>query len=82
MFLNVMFGRVGMALVTLMLLCKNTVTTNNSGKEGVGEGGRDRHLWSESVQAGEMDQRVRALTPLPKVLSSNPRNHMVAHNHL
>jgi hypothetical protein len=31
--------------------------------------------------AGEMAQRVRALTALPKVLSSNPSNHMVAHNH-
>ena len=33
-------------------------------------------------RAGEMAQRVRALTALPKVLSSNPSNHMVAHNHL
>jgi hypothetical protein len=24
---------------------------------------------------------LRALTALPKVLSSNPSNHMVAHNH-
>ena len=31
-------------------------------------------------RAGEMAQRLRALTTLPKVLSSNP-NHMVAHNH-
>jgi hypothetical protein len=31
--------------------------------------------------AGEMAQWVRALTVLPKVLSSNPSNHMVAHNH-
>jgi hypothetical protein len=31
--------------------------------------------------AGEMAQRLRALTVLPKVLSSNPSNHMVAHNH-
>jgi hypothetical protein len=31
---------------------------------------------------GEMAQWVRALTALPKVLSSNPSNHMVAHNHL
>jgi hypothetical protein len=30
---------------------------------------------------GEMAQRVRALTAPPKVLSSNPSNHMVAHNH-
>jgi hypothetical protein len=28
-----------------------------------------------------MAQRVRALTALPKVLSSNPSNHMLAHNH-
>jgi hypothetical protein len=30
--------------------------------------------------AGEMAQQLRALTAPPKVLSSNPRNHMVAHN--
>jgi hypothetical protein len=29
-----------------------------------------------------MAQRLRALTALPKVLSSIPRKHMVAHNHL
>jgi hypothetical protein len=32
--------------------------------------------------AGEMAQWLRAQTALPKVLSSNPSNHMVAHNHL
>ena len=31
--------------------------------------------------AGKMAQWVRELTVLPKVLSSNPSNHMVAHNH-
>ena len=31
--------------------------------------------------AGEMAQRVKALTALPKILSSNPSNHMVAHSH-
>jgi hypothetical protein len=31
--------------------------------------------------AAEMAQRLRALTDLPKVLSTNPSNHMVAHNH-
>ena len=31
--------------------------------------------------AGEMAQRLRAPTALPKVLSSNPSNHMVTHNH-
>jgi hypothetical protein len=35
-----------------------------------------------SPGAGEMAQQLRALTALPKVLSSNPSNHMVAHNHL
>jgi hypothetical protein len=34
------------------------------------------------ARAGEMAQRLRALTALPKVLSSNPSNHIVAHNHL
>jgi hypothetical protein len=32
--------------------------------------------------SGEMAQKLRALTALPKVLSSNSSNHMVAHNHL
>jgi len=32
--------------------------------------------------AGEMVQWLRALTAHPEVLSSNPSNHMVAHNHL
>jgi hypothetical protein len=31
--------------------------------------------------AGKMAQWIRALTALGKVLSSNPSNHMVAHNH-
>jgi hypothetical protein len=39
-------------------------------------------LIKEKSGAGEMAQWVRALTALPKVLSSNPNNHMVAHNHL
>ena len=29
-----------------------------------------------------MAQQLRALAALPKVLSSNPSNHMVTHNHL
>jgi hypothetical protein len=32
-------------------------------------------------RAGEMAKQLRALTALPKVLSSIPSNHMVAHNH-
>ena len=34
------------------------------------------------IRAGEMAQRLRALTALPEVLSSIPSNHMVTHNHL
>jgi hypothetical protein len=30
----------------------------------------------------EMAQQLKTLTALPEVLSSIPRNHMVAHNHL
>jgi hypothetical protein len=36
----------------------------------------------EKKRAGEMVQWLRAPTTLPKVLSSNPSNHMVAHKHL
>ena len=35
----------------------------------------------QARRAGEMAQRLRALTALLKVLSSNPNNHLVAHNH-
>jgi len=35
----------------------------------------------EENRAGEMAQWLRALTALPGALSSNPSNHMVAHNH-
>jgi hypothetical protein len=31
--------------------------------------------------ADKMAQQVKALTALPKVLSSNPSNHMMTHNH-
>jgi hypothetical protein len=31
---------------------------------------------------GEMAQWLKALAALPQVLSSIPRNHIVAHNHL
>jgi hypothetical protein len=39
------------------------------------------HIKLELLGAGEMAQQLRALTVLPEVLSSNPNNHMVAHNH-
>jgi len=38
-------------------------------------------LFNLGYGAGEMAQRLRVLA-LPEVLSSNPSNHMVAHNHL
>jgi hypothetical protein len=38
-------------------------------------------LLKDMVRAGEVAQWVKALDALPKVLSSNPSNHMVAHNH-
>jgi hypothetical protein len=39
-------------------------------------------LETGGVRAGKMAQQLRALTALPKVLSSILSNHMVAHNHL
>jgi hypothetical protein len=41
-----------------------------------------KHNIRSQREAGEMAQQVKALTALPKVLSSNPSNHMVAHKHL
>ena len=35
----------------------------------------------KTIRAGEMAQRLRAVTALSKVPSSNPSNRMVAHNH-
>jgi hypothetical protein len=39
-----------------------------------------RRTWALKMRAGEMAKRLRTLTALPKVLSSIPSNHMVAHN--
>jgi hypothetical protein len=39
------------------------------------------HFARIHTRAGETAQWVRAATALPKVLSSNPSNHMVAHNY-
>jgi hypothetical protein len=39
-------------------------------------------LTKEHHRAREMAQQLRALTTLPEVLSSNPSNQMMAHNHL
>jgi hypothetical protein len=43
---------------------------------------KTKNKQTKQLGAGEMAQRLRALTALPEVLSSIPRNHMVAHNHL
>jgi hypothetical protein len=40
------------------------------------------HLKKQKQKTGEMAQQLRALTALPEILSSNPSNHMMAHNHL
>ena len=43
---------------------------------------RKRKPKKSHLRTGEMAQWLRSLTALPEVLSSNPSNHMVAHNHL
>ena len=43
---------------------------------------RNPVLKNKIMGAGEMAHWVRALSALQKVLSSNPTNHMVAHNYL
>jgi hypothetical protein len=42
------------------------------------------HTWliKNILRAGEVAQVLKALTALPKVLSSNPSNHTVGYNHL
>ena len=40
------------------------------------------HFKKYQIRAGEMAQWLRAATALPKVPSSNPSNHIVAHNHM
>jgi hypothetical protein len=57
------------------------VLKEEEGREGRREGGRERGREEEKQGVGEMAQHVRALTSLPKVLSSNPSNHMVVYNH-
>jgi hypothetical protein len=53
---------------TLLFITKGSQEWNSSrSKAGAG--------------AGEMAQRLRALTTLQKAMSSNTSNHMVAHNH-
>jgi hypothetical protein len=52
-------------------LCPGTHSVDQAGLE-----------LKDAPWAGEMAQRLSALSALPEVLSSNPSNHMVAHNHL
>jgi hypothetical protein len=39
------------------------------------------HMYNLIFKKGEVAQWLRAPTVLPKVVSSNPSNHMIAHNH-
>jgi hypothetical protein len=42
---------------------------------------RDPVSRNKAGGSGEMAQQLKALTALLKVLSSNPSNHIVVHNH-
>ena len=57
-------------------------SNQNETRQYVVEKIREELLLNELSGAGEMAQQLRALTTLPKVLSSNSSNCMVAHNHL
>jgi hypothetical protein len=53
----------------------------SEGKAGGSVVERIHNILSQAKsRAGEIAQWIRALTALLKVLSSNPRNYMVAHN--
>jgi hypothetical protein len=56
-------------------------TVNAEGRDGKEKREKSTELKKMLFGAGKMAQQVRALTALLKVLSSNPSNHMVAHNH-
>ena len=58
---------------------KDELLRNEVGKESVEE--RCDTYENDRIRADEMAQWLRALTALPKGLSSNPSNHTVAHNH-
>jgi hypothetical protein len=56
-------------------------SNQNETRQYVVEKIREELLLNELSGAGEMAQQLRALTTLPKVLSSNPSNHMAAYSH-
>jgi hypothetical protein len=59
-----------------------TIKQQQQQKQKQSEKGKVYVVFKNQFQgAGEMAQWVRALTALPKDLSSNPSNHIVAHNH-
>jgi hypothetical protein len=64
---------------TVFLMWKRNFTPTNPELEFRGPRSKQE---VRPLGAGEMAQWIRPLTALPKVLSSNPSNHMVAHNHL
>jgi hypothetical protein len=63
------------SLNNLVTLSQNLKNKNQPPKQ------TNKQTKNTNLGAGEVAQQVRALTALPKVLSSNPSNHMVAHNH-
>jgi len=72
--------------LTILNLALNTVgaTDGNVAENGFFGVGVEyfADLRSSLIGLREMAQWLRALTALPEVLSSNPSNHMAAHNHL
>jgi hypothetical protein len=60
-----------------------SVSLQVQGQPGLHSEFQDRQDYTKETvsRAGEMAQQLRALTALLKVLSSNPSNHIVAHNH-
>jgi hypothetical protein len=62
---------------------RNPVSKNQKTKQKQNKNTKQNTtIKKKSTGAGEMAQWLRALTALSEVLSSNPSNHMVAHNHL
>jgi hypothetical protein len=66
-------GCFGMSLKAFLVCCHQKSSFHNP---------QTLQITIKTCGAGEMAQQLKALTALPKGLSSNPSNHMEAYNHL
>jgi hypothetical protein len=61
---------------------KQNKTNNNNNKKPKNQKTKQNKTKTHNLGSGDLAQWLRAVTTLPEVMSSNPINNMVAHNHL